>query len=371
MQRLAVLGVVVLALLWGTGAWPEDHDRGAVYKRVNLVSDIAGVARFTDPNLVNPWGLAFSPTSPFWVADNGSGVSTLYNGQGQAFPVATPLVVTIPSPTDPTGGGTPTGLVVNSTTDAFVVSADSQAGPAAFLFATEDGTILGWSPTVNRTQALIAVDRSSAGAVYKGLALASTSTGTYLYATNFHAGVVEIYDQHFAPVTTFTDPTVDANFAPFGIQTIGGQIYVTFAKQKQPDLHDDEAGPGNGFVDVFAPDGTFVRRVAAHGTLNSPWGLALAPDGFGPFSHHLLVGNFGDGRINAFDVDSGEFDSQLLDPEGNPLTINGLWALQFGNGALNGGRRDRLFFTAGIADESHGLFGFIRASHAEDDAVQP
>ncbi len=180
-----------------------------------------------------------------------------------------------------------------------------------------------------------------------------------------------MYDKNYTLVKTFTDPDVDQNFAPFGIQNIGGQLYVTFALQKLPDKHDDDAGPGNGFVDVFATDGTLLRRFASHGTLNSPWGLALAPEGFGQFSHHLLVGNFGDGRINAFDVDSGDFDSQLLDPEGNPLTINGLWALQFGNGAPNGGSSHRLFFTAGIADESHGLFGFIRARHEDDEDDAP
>src|SRR5215471_17220265 len=371
MKRLAVIGVVMLALLWGTGAVPDEIDRGQVYTRVNLVSDIAGVARFTDPNLVNPWGLAFSTTSPIWVADNGSGVSTLYNGRGQAFPIAAPLVVTIPAPMNPTGG-TPTGLVFNGTGE-FVVKDNNKSGAPSFLFATEDGTILGWSLTVNGTQAIIAKDNSGLGAVYKGLAIASTAAGNFLYATNFHAGVVEMYDKNYTLVKTFNDPdpeVVDKNFAPFGIQTIGGQLYVTFALQKPPDQHDDQAGLGNGFVDVFDTDKALLRRFASHGTLNSPWKLALAPEDFGHFSHHLLVGNFGDGRINAFDVDSGDFDSQLLDPEGNPLTINGLWALQFGNGAPNGGRRDRLFFTAGIADESHGLFGFIRASHAEEDDAE-
>lgn len=365
MKRLTVLIVLMLALLWGTGAMTEESDRGQVYRRVNLVSDIAGGARFTDENLVNPWGLGFSPTSPFWVADNGSGVSTLYNGRGQAFPVGSPLVVTIPSPTSPTGG-TPTGLVFNSTGD-FVVSANGKSGPSSFLFATEDGTILGRSSAVDPTQAIIAVDNSGAGAVYKGLAIASTPNGNFLYATNFSAGVIEMYDKNFDLKTTFTDTNVDPDFAPFGIQNIGGQLYVTFALQKLPDKHDDEAGPGNGFVDVFAPDGTLLRRVASHGTLNSPWGLALAPDGFGAFSDHLLVGNFGDGRINAFDVRRDVFDSQLRDPQGNPLTINGLWALQFGTGSPNGGGRHTLFFTAGIADESHGLFGFIRAGHKEDE----
>ena len=370
MKRLFVPGVILLALLGGTGAQPEERDQRHVFTRVNLVSDIAGVARFTDANLVNPWGLAFGPTSPFWVADNGSGVSTLYNSRGQAFPVAAPLVVTIPSPTNPTGGGTPTGLVFNGTGE-FVVSATGKSGSPPFLFATEDGTILGWSPTVNGTQAIIAVDNSGAGAVYKGLAIASTPQGNFLYATNFHAGLIEMYDKNYQLVKTFTDPQVDTNFAPFGIQTIGGQLYVTFALQKLPDKHDDQAGPGSGYVDVFAPDGTFVRRVASHGTLNSPWGLARAPNGFGAFSHHLLVGNFGDGRINAFDT-ADHFDGQLTDPAGNPLTVNGLWALRFGNGAPHGGSRDTLFFTAGIADESHGLFGFIQAGHErEEDDAEP
>jgi uncharacterized protein (TIGR03118 family) len=369
MKRLTVLGVVMLALLWGTGAMPEESDGEHVYTRVNLVSDIDGVARFTDANLVNPWGLALSPTSPFWVADNGRGVSTLYNGRGQAFPVGAPLVVTIPTPTG-LPGGTPTGLVFNGTGE-FVVSDNAKSGAPPFIFATEDGTILGWSPTVNGMQAIIAVDNSGAGAVYKGLAIASTPEGNFLYATNFHAGVVEMYDKQFKPMTTFTDTNVDPHFAPFGIQNIGGKLYVTFALQQLPDKHDDQAGPGNGFVDVFDTDGTLLRQFAAHGTLNSPWGLALAPAGFGQFSHHLLVGNFGDGRINAFDVDSGAFDSQLRDPQGNPLTINGLWALQFGTGTPNGGSLHTLFFTAGIADEAHGLFGLIRAGREADEADEP
>jgi uncharacterized protein (TIGR03118 family) len=214
------------------------------------------------------------------------------------------------------------------------------------------------------------VDHARVDAVYQGLALASTPQGHFLYATNFHAGVVEMDDKNFHLTRTCTDTEVDRDVAPFGMQTIGGQLYVTFALQKLPDKPDDQAGPGKGYVAGFAPDGTLLHRFASHGTLNSPWGLALAPARFGPFSHDLLVGNFGDGRINAFHVDNGGFDSQLLDPEGNPLTINGLWALQFGNGTAHGGRRHTLFFTAGIADESHGLFGCIRARReaAADDA---
>lgn len=357
--------LVILALIFSLAAMSSDIGESRVYTRVNLVSDIDGVARFSDTNLVNPWGLAFGPTSPFWVADNNGHVSTLYNGRGQAFPVGSPLVVAIPTPTSPTGGA-PTGLVFSGGGD-FMVSANSKSGPSIFLFSTEDGTILGWSPAVSVTSAVIAKDNSSSGAVYKGLAIADTPQGNFLYATNFHAAVVEMYDSNFSLVKTFTDPNVDTNFAPFGIQNIDGKLFVTFALQKLPDKHDDQSGPGNGFVDEFGTDGTMIRRFASHGTLNSPWGLALAPDGFGKFSHHLIVGNFGDGRINAFDRE-GDFDAQLIDPEGNLLTINGLWALQFGNGAKNGGSRHKLFFTAGIADESHGLFGFIKAGReAEDD----
>jgi len=364
MKKLYPIFLVILTLISGAAAISGDNGESHVYTRVNLVSDIDGVARFSDAHLVNPWGLAFSSTSPFWVADNNGNVSTLYNGRGQAFPVGSPLVVTIPTPTSPTGG-TPTGLVFNGTGD-FKVSANSKSGPSAFLFSTEDGTILGWNPTVSLTSAVIAKDNSGSGAVYKGLAIASTAQGNFLYATNFHAAFVEMYDRNFKLVKTFTDPNVDPNFAPFGIQNIDGKLFVTFALQKLPDRHDDQSGPGNGFVDVFGTDGTMIRRFASHGTLNSPWGLAMAPDGFGKFSHHLIVGNFGDGRINAFDPEGG-FDAQLIDPEGNPLTINGLWALQFGNGAKNGGSRRKLFFTAGIADESHGLFGFIKAGSEEED----
>jgi uncharacterized protein (TIGR03118 family) len=292
-------------------------------------------------------------------------VATLYNGQGRAFPLASPLVVTIPSPTAATGG-TPTGLVFNPSTTAFAVTSGGKSGAAVFLFATEDGTILGWNPTVSPTSAVIAVDNSGSGAVYKGLAISSTSAGTFLFATNFHAGTVEMYDSTFKLVKSFTDPNVDANFAPFGIQNIGGTLFVTFALQALPDKINDQAGPGNGFVDTFAPDGTLMARIASHGTLNSPWGLAQAPSNFGLFSGDILVGNFGDGRINAFDT-SGNFKGQLFDPQGNPMTINRLWSLQFGTGAPNNGPTNWMFFTAGISDETHGLFGFIVTGTEEPD----
>jgi uncharacterized protein (TIGR03118 family) len=368
---MRVVSLLILFVVWGVAALPGAAEDPQVYTRVNLVSDIAGVARFTDSNLVNPWGLAFGPTSPFWVADNGTGLSTLYRGDGKSFPLGSPLVVTIPPPAGGTSAS-PTGLVFNGTS-SFVVSANGKSGAAIFIFATEDGTISGWSPAVDFQNAILVVDNSAPGgvdnstlgAVYKGLATADKGSSHFLYAANFSDGFVEVYNSSFKFVKSFTDTGVPAGFAPFGIQNINGKLYVTFAKQNDK-KHDDVAGPGNGFVDIFDADGNLLDRFASGGTLNSPWGLALAPDEFGKFGQHLLVGNFGDGRINAFGLNTGHFDGQLIDPEGNPLTINGLWALQFGNGAPNGGSRHKVFFTAGIADESHGLFGFIKAGRGED-----
>lgn len=356
MKKLGVF-LSLLALL-ASATTHAQVPPGHEYTRVNLVSDIAGVARFTDPNLVNPWGLVSSSTSPFWISDNNAGVSTLYNAKGQAFPSNSPLVVTIPAPGAPTGGA-PTGVVFNGT-GQFTISEGPKSGSALFIFATEDGTILGWNPNVDLHNAIIAKDNSGAGAVYKGLAIASTANGNFIYVTNFHDGVVEMYDKNFNLMKTFTDANVDANFAPFGIQNINGKIWVTFALQKLPNKHDDQAGPGNGYVDVFDTEGNMIRRFATKGTLNSPWGLVAAPRNFGSFSGDVLVGNFGDGRINAFDS-GGNFEGQLIDPEANPMTINGLWALRFGGGSANNGDTNQLFFTAGIADESHGLFGFIVA----------
>jgi uncharacterized protein (TIGR03118 family) len=372
MKIIRVVVPVIVALLWGIVVAPQGTEDQPKYARINLVSDIAGVARFTDPNLVNPWGLAFGPTSPFWIADNGTGFSTLYRGDGKSFPVGSPLVVTVPPPAGGTSAS-PTGLVFNGTS-SFTVSANGKSGAAIFIFATEDGTISGWSPAVDLHNAILVVDNSAPGgvdnstlgAVYKGLATVDKGSSHLLYAANFRDAVVEIYDSNFKFVKSFTDTGVPTGFAPFGIQNINGKLFVTFAKQNDK-KHDDVAGPGNGFVDIFDADGNLLDRFASGGSLNSPWGLAVAPDGFGEFSHDLLVGNFGDGRINAFSLNTGHFDGQLIDPQGNSLTINGLWALRFGNGAPNGGSRRKLFFTAGIADESHGLFGFIKAGRGEEE----
>jgi uncharacterized protein (TIGR03118 family) len=347
------------------------------YRQVNLVSDLPGVARFQDPNLVNSWGLAHSPTGPWMVADNGTGKATAYRGNGQAFPPdRTPLVITIPPPEDmPTATAAPTGTVFNPASDTnpseFVVSQDGRSGASQFLFATEDGTISGWNPNVDPTNAILEVDRSQVsvpgvvgGAVYKGLAFGSSDNRDFIYAANFRFGTVEQFNGQFQLVRSFTDaalandcPLPGQCFAPFGIQNVGGNLFVTYALQNAA-KHDDVAGPGNGFIDVFDTEGNLLRRFASHGTLNSPWGIALAPGDFGAFSNDLLIGNFGDGRINAFDLQSGTFQGQLADKAGNPITINGLWGIAFGNGGL-AGKPDELFFASGLNDEADGLFGKI------------
>jgi len=336
------------------------------YKQLNLVSDLPHEAIRLDPNLVNPWGIAYPPTGPFWIADNGTGVSTLYDSMGRPFPKPNAgLVVTIPPAPGSTEGANPTGTVFNGTSD-FVVTQSGKSGPARFIFANEDGSISGWNPTVNPTEAVGVVNNAPSGAIYKGLALGSNVSGNFLFATNFHTGMVDIFNSQFMPAGSFTDSNLPALFAPFGIRNIGGNLYVTFAKKETADSGDDEKGPGNGFVDIFDTSGNFIRQVAAHGTLNSPWGLALAPSNFGPFSNALLVGNFGDGRINAFDHTTDQFLGQLEEKKGDPITIEGLWSLTFGNGAL-AGRTTDLFFTAGIDEEKHGLFGRIRAKNVHED----
>lgn len=321
------------------------------YSQTNLVSDIPGMAAVTDPHLKNPWGISFGPTSPFWVSDNGTGVSTLYGPDGTQVP----LIVTIPPPQGSQGPSTPTGTVFNGTKD-FVVSGNGTSGPAVFLFVTEDGTISGWNPGVDLMHAIRVVDNSGLSAVYKGLASAQTSSGSFLYATNFHDGVVEMYDSHFQLVRTFTDTSVPPGYAPFNIRNINGKLYVTFAERGENKL-DDIAGPHHGFVDVFDTSGNMLRRLISRGVLNSPWGLALAPANFGRFSNALLVGNFGDGRISAFNPVTGALVGQLLNKNGAVLSIEGLWMITFGNSTAPS---NALFFSAGINDEADGLFGRLQ-----------
>ncbi|SIO38452.1 TIGR03118 family protein [Singulisphaera sp. GP187] len=377
--------------------------------QTNLVSDLPGVAQLQDPNLVNPWGISESSGSPFWLSDNNAGVSTLYNAPGAPNAPVTlnPLVVSIPAPGAPLGtGGTPTGTVFNingGATGGFKVSGvDKNGNPitasAIFLFATEDGTLVGWNPAVNPTgfdpakagkYAIIVADNSGnnftvtdparqTGAVYKGLTIASSATPgtpifasdsnttTVLYAANFRSGKVEVYDTNFKAVTlaagAFADTNLPGGYAPFNVQVLGSKVYVTYAKQ-DANKHDDVSGQGHGFVDVFNLDGTpglpgGNERLVSRGPLDSPWGLALAPSSFGDLSGDLLVGNFGSGFIDVFNPTTGEFMGNLKDPDGEPIQIDGLWALQVGNGG-NGGNANTVYFTAGLFNETHGLFGSL------------
>jgi uncharacterized protein (TIGR03118 family) len=351
------------------GAVPASAHTSA-FRQINLVSDQPGRAHLTDPDLVNAWGLAASPGtdaapgSPLWVADNGSDKATLYTG-------ATPTSVSKASLVVNVTGAAPTGQVFNPDTSAFIVrDKKGHSGPSVFIFDTENGTIDGWNPTVGAkgsnpsTVTEVARD-NGANAVYKGLAIAQASGGkTFLYATNFRSGRVEAYDSTFKPVELpgglFVDPRLPAGYGPFGIAELNGKLYVTFAKQDAT-LHDDVAGPGHGFVDVFSNDGAFVRRLVTRGALDSPWGLAQAPAGFGQFSGDLLVGNFGNGHINVYSPATGAHLGQLRRANGQPIIIDGLWGLQFGNG--NAAKTNQLIFSAGPDGEAHGLLGKIAVKY--------
>jgi uncharacterized protein (TIGR03118 family) len=358
------------------------------YLQHNLVSDLPGVADLQDDSLVNAWGLVSSATSPFWVSNNGTGTSTLYNTSGSTGSAVVKVELTNLGCGCVMVPGDPTGVVFNGpplTSGAgFVVSSGGASGPARFIFVSEDGSISGWNPAVPppvpppplvSSQAIAVIPASDAN-VYKGVAIAATPEGDRLYATNFRAGTVDVFDSSWTKQPpAFADPEIPAGFAPFGIQNIGGIVFVTYAKQ-DADKHDDVAGVGNGFVDAFTTDGRLIRRLASGQTLDSPWGLALAPEGFGKFSGDLLVGNFGDGRIQAFDLrhlrgnEEARFRGFLHGAEGHQVRIDGLWALQFGNGAA-AGPRTTLFFTSGPHKESHGIFGSLVATtppgHDHDD----
>jgi uncharacterized protein (TIGR03118 family) len=338
-------GPLLAAALVLAASMPSFAAQGS-YSRTDLVTTAA------DPDLVNAWGLARSSGSPWWVSDNGTDKSTLYNGAG----AKRALVVTIPP-----SGSAPTGVVFNGTT-GFVVSKDGKSGVSAFIFATESGTIAGWNPNVDATNAIVAVP-SSGNSVYKGLAMGVSGGAAFLYATNFNTSTVDVFDSSFHPATldgNFSDPGIHTGFAPFGIALLNGDLYVTYAK-RDAGGHDDVAGPANGYVNVFDTSGHLLRRAATRGRLNSPWGVAIAPADFGRYSGDLLVGNFGDGRINAVDPATGEFLGQLRDADNRPITIDGLWAIAFGGGNANSGPTDSLFFTAGPNGESEGLFGVLRS----------
>jgi uncharacterized protein (TIGR03118 family) len=340
------------------------------YAETALVSDIAGRAAQTDVDLKNPWGIAAGPTTPFWVSDNNAGVSTLYLGNGNKVILnnGTTAIPHVIIPGVAGGPGTPTGVVF-ARGAGFTLNAGGASGDSFFIFATEDGTIAAWSPAVDFTSAVTTVDHSTVpsaenGAVYKGLALASAGGTNRLYATNFRAGGVDVFDTSFTPVTmaagAFTDAMIPAGYAPFGISAVPQGLLVSYAQQNAA-RHDDVAGQGHGFVDLYSPSGVLVQRLVRHGLLNSPWGMTMAPaSGFGRFSGDLLVGNFGDGTIHAYSA-GGQFAGTLRGADGQPLVNQGLWGLSFGNGAA-AGPATTLFFTAGINDEADGLFGAITAA---------
>jgi uncharacterized protein (TIGR03118 family) len=396
-RSLTPAALIATCLISASAARADDGDQSQQLNRFTvtaLVSDVPvkNMNPTIDPALRNAWGVAFSPAaSPFWVADNASGCATLYDGvgakvslQGPGGGVAIPLPDnSVPStacqpaaaaatPPPPTPAA-PTGIVWNPTTaptTAFLVPGTNI--PASFIFDTEDGTISAWAGTIpNPSQAVIAFDNSASGAVYKGLVVGTNKNGVFLFATNFNAGTVDVFgpadansNGQYVPVTTsggFVDPKIPAGFAPFGIQNIDGNLFVTYAKQN-PQKHDDVAGPGNGFVDIFDTDGNLVRRFASHGPLNSPWGITRASFAFGRFSGDILVGNFGNGKVNAFGS-TGDFLDTLRDGGDKPLVIDGLWTLTLGGGRNS--NSDVLYFTAGPNGETDGLFGTITPASKE------
>jgi len=320
------------------------------YQQTNLTSDTQGTATHTDENLINPWGIAYIPGEPFWIADNNSGKATLYDRTG-----ALQGTFGIPAPIGSSGSSTPTGIVVNTAGGFKVAGISSQ-----FIFATEDGTISGWYPNI--PTAIIAIDHSSIGAVYKGLALVTETGGNQvLLAANFNSGSVEAYDSNFTSPAlqgTFTDPTLPAGYAPFGIHVIGtNQVLLTFAQQDTL-KHDPIHAAGAGYVSLFDMQGNFVKRIASQGSLNAPWGAAVAPAGFGAFPGALLIGNFGDGTISAYDLNSLNFLGQLKDSNGAVITNASLWELLFDSTGQTG-NAGTLYITAGLNDEAHGLFAAI------------
>jgi uncharacterized protein (TIGR03118 family) len=348
-SRVVVLGLCLIAFLAVAGSAGAKSSLVA-YNLYPLVSDGPSVtAPLADSALVNGWGLSASATSPWWISNNKSNTSTLYSGVGSK----NATVVTV--------AGGPTGTIANPGTVDFVISQNGSSGAARFLFDTLGGQILGWSPTVNATNAIVAVDNSAAGAEYTGLATANDR----LYAADFHNARIDSFDASFKPLSLpFKDPAIPAGWAPFGVQALGGNIFVTYAKQDATKKLSVPLG-GAGYVDEFTPDGTLVAHVASKGKanapLNAPWGLAMAPSNYGAYSGDLLVGNFGNGRISAYQSISATkwvYKGQIRVASGAPIVIDGLWAIAFGNGA-SAGPTNNLYFAAGPSGESHGLFGFI------------
>ena len=354
---LSSIFLIALSACGGSGSGGYGSSGGgnsSGYGARVLVSDGWVNAANTDSNLINGWGVAFSPNGYVWITDNGTNKSTLYDGNG--LPQA--LVVSIPAATG--GPAAPTGIVYNGTMD-FMVSQASVSAPALFLFCGEGGTISGWSPTVNSNTAVTVYDGSSANKVYKGLAIANNGSGNFLFVTDFHNNSIDVFDAGFNKVSSsggFVDANLPAGYAPYGIQTIANQLYVTFAKQDAA-AHDNVNGAGLGLVDVFDANGNLIKTlVPAGGKLNGPWAMAMAPANFGTFSNDILVGNFGDGSIDAYDPSTGTFKGRLSDKNGTPLTIDGLWGFSFGNGMYSQ-PTNTLFYAAGPNGENDGVYGRI------------
>jgi len=347
----AVAAASALALATSSAAAAQGDPaspRPSRYSQINLVSDVPAMAPVTDPNLVNAWGLSQGPTTPLWVSDNGTDQSTLYRSGTPATIV--PLVVKIE-------GGAPTGTVFNST-GGFVLSGNGHTAPARFLFAGENGNITAWNPDITGTTAVRVAH--TADAVYKGLALVADLHAPRLLAANFHSNRIDVFSAAFAPVPhrhAFRSVGIPHGYAPFNVVVLGHRVFVSYAEQ-DPARHDDVAGPGHGFVNVFDTEGRFLRHLVRRGVLDSPWGLAIAPRGFGSLSGALLVGNFGNGRIHAFDRHSGRLLATMRGADGRPIAIGGLWGLLPGNGAS--APTTDLWFSAGPNDESHGLLGVLR-----------
>jgi uncharacterized protein (TIGR03118 family) len=344
----------------------------SAFSLTNLVADTAaGNAMNVDAKLINPWGLSIpAGTAPAWIADNGTQTATLYDGDGkpQPQPAANQLLVSFAA----SAGGTafnPTGIVANASSADFIVASGASSASAKFLFDGEGGMIAGWSPSVDPTHA-VTVYADAAGAVYKGLAIATNAGAMFLYATDFHNNKIDVFNTGFvkqatsATAFTFADPSIPAGYAPFGIQAINNgaagaaQIYVTYAQQLAPDNHDNTTGAGLGYVDIYDSNGKLIKQLVAQGALNAPWGIALAPADFGTFSNALLVGNFGDGKINAYDAAAGTFLGTLSDAHNTPIANPGLWGIAFGNDA-NNQPHNTLFIAAGINNEANGLYGRI------------
>ena len=341
---------------------------GSAYVRTDMVSDNTDnvPAAIEDPRLVNSWGLAFSPTSPFWINDNGAGLATLYKydfGTGLVDVLPEPSVVIPPPSVDPGATAAPTGIVFNP---ANVSTMNPEFSGDVFIFATEDGTISGWQPSFGDAAQLRVDNTDPDGPVYKGLAMAVDGGNTELFATDFHSGKVDVFDVTYQkvslPKSAFVDRRLPHGYAPFGIANINNLLYVSYALQDD-DKHDDVKGPGHGFVDVYQPSGKLMRRFASRGTLDSPWGIVMAPNvGFGTASAHILIGNFGDGGINVFNAATGKWQGFLSDSNGDSIAPDGLLALSFGNSA-GAGPTTTLFFTAGPHGESDGLFGKIELAN--------